>query len=194
MLSYFLTRWRLTRLFEPDEGGYLFRRSPTAEAVRVTPEERANIFRRFKSAYWKSHAVLWLCWFLGIVAALGIVVLVDAPESAAVAIGYSSAIILLIALLYLDKRVFDAAASAVAGHSAVKPARRWSQLRDERLEKATWWRLAWGGPFFGLIAWATFPSAATAGWVWILWIAYFGLFYGLWIYNIWRKLQLQRSR
>jgi hypothetical protein len=137
--------------------------------------------------------VLWLCWFLGIGAAASIVVLANAPEGFAVAVGYSSAIILLIALLYLDKRVFDRAATAVAGHRVAKPARRWSELRDERLGKATWWRLLWGGPVFGLIAWATFPSPSAAGWVWILWISYFGLFFGLWSFNIWRKVQLQRQ-
>ncbi len=192
MLSYFLTRWRLTRLFEPHDGGYLFRRRQTAEAVQVTSEERSKILRRFRSAYWKSHAVLWLVWFLGIGIAIGISALVDAPESAATTIGYTSAIILLIALLYLDKRVFDVATSTVAGNQVLKPDRKWSQVRDEQLKKGTWWRLVWGGPVLGLIGWITFPSYSAAAWVWILWISYFGTCLSIWFLNVRRKFQLQR--
>jgi hypothetical protein len=119
-------------------------------------------------------------------------VLIKASKDAPTIVGYVSAIVLLVALFYVDRRVFDTAASAVASHPVATPSRKWSKVRDERLKKASWWRLVWGGPFFALIAWATFPSASVSGWIWTIWVAYFGVCFGFWTLNVLRKLQIQR--
>lgn len=192
MLSYLLSRWRLSRLFEPHESGYLYRRRLTAEAVLVTAEEREQVFRQFRTAYWKSHAVLWLSFIAGISLTVGIAVAIGAPDNVGTLIGYCSALFLLIAIIYVDRRVFNEAASAVGNRPAVKPARKWYQIQDETLGKTAWWRMIAGGIVLAGLASITFPSNSSATWVWAAWIGYFGFCLTLWIRNIWRKLQIER--
>ncbi len=192
MLSYLLMRWRLARLFEPHEGDYLFRRRATDEGKLVTPEERVKILRQFRSEYWRTHALLWLCCILVFGVAIGIAVLGDAPETFIATIAYGAAIVFVIAVIFLNQRVLDNATKAVADCPIVSPARNWSQLRREGLQKASWWRIARNGPLLALIAWATFPSSSAAGWLWLVWIAYFTLGFGIWGLNIVQKANLER--
>ena len=192
MISYFLSRWRLSRLFEPCEGGYLYRRKPTAEAVLVSAEERVEIFRRFRSTYWKSHAILWLSFIVGVFLLIGLVVVIDAPPEAGSIIGYAVVIPLIAAVIYVNRRVFNEAASAIADRPAAKPARRWSEMRDEQIGKAAWWKLIAGGFFLGVLAWLTFSITKSSVWAMVAWICYFGLCFALWGRNIWRKLQIER--
>jgi hypothetical protein len=194
MLTYLLTRWRLTRLFEPYENGFLFRRRATAPAVLVTAEEKSEIFRRFRSAYWRSHALLWACSIAAITAAVVLATLMGAPAEAGTVIGYGFAVILLAGCLYVDRRVFNAAASSITDRPAEKPARGWFDIQDEHIRKTRWWRLIAGGAFLAGIAWLTFPIVARGTWAALGWFCYFGFCLVMWGRNVWRKVQLESFR
>ena len=170
-----------------DEDKYLFRRRPTAEAVRVTAEERREIFRRFRSAYWKSHAVLWGISIAAITLAATVAVLLEAPDDASTIIDYGFAVLLLVGFLYVDRRVFDEAADAVADRPAAKPPRRWSDIQTEHLQKAPWWRILAGGAFLGILAVLTFPVTYSSTWAAVAWFCYFGFCLVMWLRNIRRK-------
>jgi hypothetical protein len=194
MFSYLLSRWRLSRSFEPHECGYLYRRRPTAEAILVTAAEKDQIFRDFRSAYWKSHAVLWISFIAGISLAIGLMVMVDAPPYAGTILGYGAVVVLLAAVIYVDRRVFNEAARSIVNRSAIKPSRNWFRIQDEILERMAWWRLVAGGLVLAVFAVLTFPLTASATWAAIAWFCYFGFCLGFWARNVWRKSQIAKLR
>lgn len=191
MLSYFLSRWRLSRSFEARNGGYVYRRRPTAEAVLVTAEERAQVLRTFRSAYWKHHAVLWISFILLISAAVGLAVMLDAPAEAGTAIGYAVAAFLFAAIIYVNRRVIAVATASLGRRSPVQPGRKWLQVVDDRLRNVAWRRLLAGGAFLVLLAWLTRSILTASLWGGIVWVCYFGFCFGMWTRNVWRKWQME---
>lgn len=191
MLSYFLSRRRLSRSFELCNDGYLYRLRPTAEAVLVTTEERAQILRTFRSAYWKHHAILWVSFILLILAAVGIAAMLGAPDEARTAIGYAVVAFLFVAIIYVDRRVIAVATASLGHRGPVKPGRKWLQVVDERLPNVAWWRLIAGGIFLLLLAWLTQSILTASLWGGIAWVCYFGFCFGMWTRNVWRKWQME---
>lgn len=191
MFSYFLSRWRLSRSFEPCDGGFLYRRRPTAEAVPVTAEERQQILRTFKSAYWKYHAILWVLFFSLILAAVGLVVISGAPDEAGTFIGYLFVVLLFAGIIFVDRLILSVATASISSRPPVEPRRKWLQLIDARLATVPWWRVGAGGAFLALLAWVTRSIATASLWGGIGWGCYFAFCFGMWIRNVWRKWQLE---
>ncbi len=190
MFSYFLSRRRLSRSFEPCDGGFLYRRRPTAQAVPVTAEEREQILRTFKSTYWKYHAILWVLFFILIFAAAGLAVISSVPDEAGTFIGYLCAVILFAGIIFVDRRILSIATASISARPPVQPRRNWLQLIDARLATVPWWRLAAGGAFLVLLAWVKRSIATASLWGSIGWVCYFAFCFGMWIRNVWRKWQL----
>jgi hypothetical protein len=190
MLSYFLSRWRLSRSFEARNGGYVYRRRPTAEAILVTADERAQVLRTFRSAYWKHHIILWLSFILLISAAVALAVVLDRPDEVGTAIGYTIAAFMFAARIYGDRRVVAVATASLGHRSPVQPGRKWLQIVDDRIRNVAWWRLLAGGTFLVLLAWLTRSILTASLWGGIAWVCYFGLCFGMWTRNVWRKWQM----
>ena len=190
MFSYLLARRRLSRSFETCSGGYLYRRRPTAEALSVTAEERAQILRTFRSAYWKHHAVLWISIILFVSVAGGLAVILDAPNEAGTALGYALVAILVPAIIYVDRRVIAVATASLGHRSPVQPGRKWLQVVDDRLPSVAWWRLLAAGIFLVSLAWLTRPILTASLWGGIGWVCYFGFCLGMWARNVWRKWRM----
>jgi hypothetical protein len=191
MLSYFLSRRRLSRSFEARNGDYMYRRRPTAEAILVTAEERAEALRMFRSAYWKHHAVLWITLILLISVAVGLGVILDAPEAVGTAMGYAVVAFLFAAIVYVDRRVIVVATASLSDRSPIQPGRKWLQVVDERLVTTPWWRLAAGGTVLALLAWLTRSILTASLWGGIGWVCYFGFCFGMWARNAWTKWQME---
>ena len=191
MFSYLLSRWRLSRSFEVCNGDYLYRRRPTAEAIRVTEEERAQIMRSFRAAYWKYHAILWVGIIALISAAVGLTVLLNAPDEVGTSFGYGVALLIVAALIYIDRRLLTIATASLSPRPPLKPRRSWLQVVDTRLATTSWWRLVGGGALLALLAWLTQSIATDYVWGGIGWVCYFGLCFGFWARNVWRKWQIQ---
>lgn len=193
MISYLLAKRRFLRSFQAQDGAYLFRRKPTAEAVRVTSEERMQLLRTFRSTYWKSYAILWLSFMALIVGAISISVVADVPEHGAEILGYGIAIIFLVGFFYVDRHVVNAVVGKIEQREAVKPSRSWLQIIDEGVAAAPWWRMLAGAPVFVFLAWMTLPWARSSKWAGVAWLCYFGFLFGFWARNVWRKWQMGRS-
>jgi hypothetical protein len=191
MFSYFLSRWRLSRSFEPYDRGFLYRRRPTAEAVPVTADERAQILRTFKSAYWKYHAILWIAFIFLILAAVGLAVIAGAPDETGTYIGYVFVAFLLAGIIYVDRRILSVATASISPRPPVQPRRNWLQVVDARLAIVPWWRLAAGGAFLVMLAWVTRSIATASLWGGIGWGCYFAFCFGMWFRNVWRKWQIE---
>lgn len=193
MISYLLAKRRFSRSFQAQDGAYLFRRKPTVKAVKVTSEERLQLLRTFRSTYWKYHAILWLAFMTLILFVISISVIAEVSEHVAAIFGYAIAIIFLVGFFYVDRHVVNTVAGRIEQREAAEPSRNWTQVIDERVAKAPWWRLLVGAPILAFLAWMTLPWAMSSHWLGVAWLGYFGLFFAFWARNVWRKWKMENS-
>jgi len=154
----------------------------------VTADEKKQMFRELRSAYWKSLALLWICMTAAVLLMIGVAVTQDAPEKTVTAITYCLAALFVPAAFWMQRRVSQKAENVIGSRAAVRSARTWRQVQDERLATTAWWRVLTGGLVLGMLAWLFFPTAASAVWIWLAWTGYFGFCFVMWSRNVWRKL------
>jgi hypothetical protein len=195
MFSYLLTRWRFKRAFKPEGEEFLYRKNFRAPAYRVSREERETFLRTFTRKYWKYHLALMGAW---LAALIGIIVLIiflwdDAPEEVAAALGYGFAAILLVAILFIDRRLFAQPLEALGNREPALPARTWRQANDDRMKSMSWPTLIIMALVVFGFAWLTFPRGDFEIWWPIIWALYFGVAGFNWGRAILRKLEVTKA-
>jgi hypothetical protein len=193
MLSYLLRRRRFSRSFEPSGDGYLYRRTPRAEAFYITSQEKAAFSSDFWKGYLKYHLILWVAFIALIFALIGIFVLVDAGEMVMRITIYLLVLGVLIGTFSIDRHLLNRPQSHLAGRMPVTSDRSWKDVRLERIAKASWSRFVISGAVLAGVAWFTFPRSGVAGWVPIAWVCYLALCFGLWGRNLWLKFKMARN-
>jgi hypothetical protein len=192
MFSYSLTMRRFARSFEPHGEAYFYRRSPKAEAILVSEDEKKSFIRQFRRRYWKFHIILWLAMLAVLLGDLGLLIMVNASDVLITGSVYVIMFGLLVSVFAIDRYLFNHPRQELSGRPAATSARSWKAVRMERVAKASWARLLITGIVFGGIAWLTFPRPGAAIWALPAWIAYFGICYGFWGSNVWLKFQMGR--
>lgn len=118
----------------------------------------------------------------------------DVSETFIIVPTYILMIAFVAGTMLIDRRLFDEPAAALRDRAPVIPRRSWADVNKEAITKASWlWLLSSAAIVFAL-AWATFPTQSSPAWWPYAWSVYFGFCGLMAVRNVWRKLQISRSR
>ena len=196
MFSYLLARWRFKRAFKPMGEDFLYRTNSRAPAYRVSREEREAFLRTFTRKYWKYHLTLIGAYLATLNAIIAIILFLSDDESEEVwaELGYGSAAILLVAILFIDRRLYGQPLEALGNRVPDLPARSWCQAHDDRIKNMSWPTLIIMSLVIFGFAWLTFPQGNFEMWWPIVWVLYFGVAGLNWGRAILRKLQAAKAQ
>ena len=195
MFNFLLARWRFKRAFTPEGEEFLYRKNSRAPAYRVSREERETILRTFTRKYWKYYLTLMGASLAGLISIIALIIFFydDVPQDVAPILGYGFALILFIAVLLIDRRLYAQPLEAIEKREPVLPARSWRQANDDRMKNMSWPTLIIVSLVIFGFAWLTFPQGDFEMWWPIAWTLYFGFAAFNWGKAILRKLKAMKA-
>lgn len=191
MFSYWLTKWRFLRAFEPDGQNFLYRRNRRSAPVFVTAAERIGFVKNFRRLYWKQVAYLWGGIFIWIGCLVAAAIIFDLSEAIVSIFTYASVFGLFIVILLNQRRIFDDPQRQLAGRAPVALPRTSREVLIERVSKLSWTSLTIRGIILLTLAGVTFPHSGAPIWWPFAWTGYFGLCFFLLARNGWTKAKLK---
>ena len=197
MFVYWLTRRRFVKSFEETDDGYIFRSYPWSEAYLVSEKEKGDLLRKFPRKYVKYHALLWASAFAAIICASILAVATDSTDFKSPVmngIGWGFAFALLGGIFAIGHRIRTLPKRELNDRAPTLEPRGLKGAFIASTAKLSWTNIMiWLASIVGL-GWLFFPANGAAGWVWILWIAYFALCAASLALHIYAKVNLSTDQ